>query len=290
MSGNDVALVQRMVAGVPLGPPSRTLQRVVGGAIGIPIGIGIVLPPHGLLIGIGGAGLLAYAVGATALAIARMRRFATENNLAIGALGRGELAQASEVLVRWARDRHPMISATARHNLGWTLMLEGRVEDATRILEDAAAHHDGALIRTALLPTTRLDIALCHALLGHLELAEAWCAKAALPVKAPPQPTFPGMMAVLRGVIDCRRGRSADAVVALEHAWDEHEATMTGEILRLMRVVRAFACAASEGPRHQGHVERVLGDLRPRYAYEFAFLGGRWPEMAAFLAAHQLDR
>lgn len=97
------------------------------------------------------------------------------------------------------------------------------------------------------------------------------------------------MMALLRAVIDCRRGRAADAMVSLEHAWNEYEAAMTGEILRMMRVVRAFACAAGEGPRHQGQVERVLGDLRPRYAHEFVFLGGAWPEMAAFFAANQLD-
>jgi hypothetical protein len=64
---------------------------------------------------------------------------------------------------------------------------------------------------------------------------------------------------------------------------------MTGETLRLMRVIRAFACAAADGPRNQGLVERVLGDMKPRYQREFAFLGDSWPEMATFLAAHQLS-
>jgi hypothetical protein len=85
-----------------------------------------------------------------------------------------------------------------------------------------------------------------------------------------------------------RKGRAAEATVSLEHAWTEHEATMTGEILRLMRVLRGFARAAAQGPRNQGVVERVLGDMKPRYEREFAFLGATWPEMAAFLAAQHL--
>ena len=274
---------------IPLGPPRRTVRRVVGAVTGVPIGIGVVFQPHALLLGIGGGVFLTYVVGCTALAMRRMRRFATENNLALGALGRGELANAREVFARWARSNDDAVSALARHNLGWTLILEGRAGDAVTILEDAALYHQRALTHQSQLPTTRVDIALCHALLGDLDRADAWYAKADEPVKAPPRPTFKGMMAIVRGLIDCRRERAAEAMVSLEQAWAEHEATMSGETLRMMRVLRAFACAAADGPRNQGLVERVLGDMRPRYAGELAFLGGTWPEMATFLATHRLD-
>ncbi len=273
---------------IPLGPPNRTVHRLVGGAVGIPVGLGIVMSPHGLLLGISGAAFLTYTVGWTVFALARMRRFATENNLALGALGRGELAKAHEVFARWAPSRVLAVSAVARHNLGWTLMLEGRVEEAARVLEDVAEHYRRQLIQNALLPTTRIDTALCHALLGKVDVAESWCAKSEEPVKAPSRPSFQGMRALVHAVIDCRKGHVAEAMVSLEHAWAEHEATMTGETLRMMRVLRAFACAAADGPRNQGLVERVLGDMKPRYEGELAFLGASWPEMAAFLAAHQL--
>ncbi len=278
---------QLIATEIRLGRPNRAVQQLGAGVVAIPIALGIALP-HGLLLGIGGAAFLAYVVGWTAAANAAMRRFGADNNLAVGALGRGELAKAHEVFARWAPSQHIMISATARHNLGWTLMLEGRVEDAATILEDAAEHYQRALDRVSLLPTTRGDVAICNALLGNLDVAEAWCLKSAEPVKGPPRPSFPGMLALSRGIIDCRRGRAAEAMVSLEHAWTEHEACMTGETLRMMRVVRAFACASADGPRNQGLVERVLGDTRPRYEGELAFLGGTWPEMAAFLAAHQL--
>lgn len=141
-----------------------------------------------------------------------------------------------------------------------------------------------------MLPTTRADLALCYALLGKLDDAETWCAKAQEPMKGGALPTFPAMLAIVRAVIDCRRGRAAEAMASLEDTWAQHEATMTGELLRMMRVLRAFACAAADGPRNQGRVERVLGDMKPRYERELAFLGGAWPEMAAFLSAHDLDR
>ena len=78
---------QLMRTEIPLGPPNRTAQRLIGAVIGIPVGLGIGLPPHGLLLGIGGVAFLTYLVGWTAVGIPRMRRFATENNLALGALG-----------------------------------------------------------------------------------------------------------------------------------------------------------------------------------------------------------
>lgn len=185
-----------MASEIPLGPPNRAAARWVGRAISVPLGLSIVLPPHGLLLGIGGAAYVTFVAGWTAVAMASARRFATENNLAIGALGRGELTKAHEVFVHWAPSAHGRISALAR--------------------------------------------------------------------------------------------RAAEAMVSLEQAWTEHEATMTGQTLRIMRVVRAFACAAADGPRNQGLVERVLGEMKPRYERELTFLGGTWPEMAAFLAAHRL--
>jgi Tetratricopeptide repeat len=275
---------------VELGPPSRPASLRVGGfLIGLPIALGIWIPTHGLLFAIGGGMCIALIVGYTTMAVIATRRFATENNLALSALGRGELAKAHEVFSRWARTPHVLARAVARHNLGWTSMLEGQLEEAVAILEDAEEHYPKALVRIGMLPTTRIDIALCHALLGKLDAAERWYEKSEAPVKAPPRPSTPGMRAIVRAVIDCRKSRAGEAAVALEQAWTEHESVLTGETLRMMRVLRAFACALADGPRSQGLVERVLADMRPRYAGELGFLGGTWPEMAAFLASHRLD-
>ena len=285
---SEAPLAPLMVAGVPLGPPDRTHQWVIGGVCGAPIGLGLGLSAQSWLIWLGGAGLLTYLMGASVLAIVDFQRCGIEFHAALGAVGRGELAKARDVFTRWAPNRFGWISASARHNLGATLLLEGRLEEAVQILEDAAATYKLSLTHVGLLPTTRLDVALCHALLGNLDLAEAWATRAAEPVTSTPRTSFPGAMALVRGIVACRRGHPGEAMVALEHAWAEHETMLTGETLRMIRVVRAHACAASDGPRNQGLVERVLGDVRPRYAHEFAFLGGAWPDMAAFLETHRL--
>jgi hypothetical protein len=277
-----------MVAGVRLGRPGPLGPAIIGGLIGGPIGLGLALPSP-LLLAIGKVGAVAGIVGSFAYWMVTWRRFAAANTVAIGALGRGDHATARAAFTRWASSRNLVIRGVARHNLGWTLILEGRLEEAARLLEDTAEHLTRALVRAELLPTTRVDAALCHALLGDLDRAEVWCAAAQQPVKCAPGLSFHGMLALTRSILECRRGNAEVARVTIEHAWTEQEANMSGASLRLLRVMRAFACAAVEAPRNQGIVERLLVDLKPRYPGELAFLGNRWPEMATFLAAHELD-
>jgi hypothetical protein len=240
----------------------------------------------GLAIGIGGGVVLAYFTGFVAVALGASKRFAIDNNQAVTALSRGELTRARELYAGWARHWYHPVSATARHGLGWTLLLDGRLDEAATILGDLAANHAATLKSS--LRRTYADAGLCNVLLGKVDVAELLSAKAEEPIKGPSRPTFPGFLALLRALIACRRDRAAEARVTLEQALAEHEAVMTGKIIRIMRVAHAFASAAADGPRSQGTVERILGDMRPRYERELTFLGVSWPEMAAFLAAHQL--
>jgi hypothetical protein len=69
----------------------------------------------------------------------------------------------------------------------------------------------------------------------------------------------------------------------LDEHWSEYEATMTGEVFRPVRIVRAFAITAA-GPRSAGNAETI----RPAYPGEFDFLGVGWPEMETFLATNGL--
>ena len=65
------------------------------------------------------------------------------------------------------------------------------------------------------------------------------------------------------------------------------EGMLTGETLRPMRVLRAFALASSD-PRNAGKAEIDVAAARPQYPDEYRFLGVAWPEMAVFLASHGL--
>ena len=62
---------------------------------------------------------------------------------------------------------------------------------------------------------------------------------------------------------------------------------MSAKDLRPIRVLRAFAIAAG-GVREAGSASAIIAGMRPTYPHELAFLGAAWPEMAAFLASHEL--
>jgi hypothetical protein len=89
-------------------------------------------------------------------------------------------------------------------------------------------------------------------------------------------------------IVDCRAGESEKALTDLADNWIKYEAHLTGLGLRPLRIVRAFATAAA-GPRSAGVAEAALAGLRPAYPGEYVYLGQAWPEMAQFLATHQLD-
>lgn len=227
-------------------------------------------------------------VGLTASNMREMRRSQAEINEALARLARGELAYARDVFSGIAeRTSLPIVSAVARHNLAWTLMRQGELQRAIDVLAGNEEHHGKELTRIAMHPTSAVDLALDHALVGHLDEAEAWMAKATQREAAGTIPSYRAMKAFSQAVIDCRQGRAAEAARQLDDKWSEYEATATGSEMRPLRVVRAFAHAAA-GPRNAGVVETMLAGIRPAFTGELDFLGVAWPEMAAFLASHQL--
>jgi hypothetical protein len=216
------------------------------------------------------------------------RRFVADNSEGIAALARGDLKAARDIFWRWAEGtKLPRASALARHNLGWTLMRQGELQHAIDVLIDNEQRNSGALRAIGMSPTSAVDLALDHALLGDLPAAEKWLAEAAQRSQQLKPPSFAAMQAFTRAVIDCRAERCAEAARMLDERWPEYEAALTGETLRPLRIVRAFAISAA-GPRNAGVAETVIAAARPAYPTEYDFLGKAWPEMASFLASHDL--
>jgi hypothetical protein len=240
-------------------------------------------------------GIVGMVVVLTAIGIVlttrRMRRCMDGVNDGIAALGRGELDRARDLFWHWS-EQAPIAraSAVARHNLGWTLMRRGELQEAIAIATNNEECHADALKAVALFPTSAVDLALYHALAGHLEEAQAWFAKAEQRSNESCAPGFPAMKAYVRALIECRKGNCVEASRLLDERWGECETSLTGEVVRPIRVVRAFAHAAT-GPRNAGVAETLIASARPiAFAGEYDFLAVAWPEMAAFLAAHQLTR
>lgn len=212
----------------------------------------------------------------------RARAFHAANKNAYAALGRGDFAAAQTTWSTWADSTAmPRIAALARHNLAWTQLRQGKLEAAIATIETNETKHGSALEAIGLSATSAADRALAHALLDQSTEAEAWLDRAEPRLLAATMPTS-GAIALARSVWHCRAGRVDVAAKLLDDGWTEIESTTAGDVLRPLRVVRAFAKAAA-GPRAP-----ALETPRPAYPGEFTFLGTSWPEMATFLATHEL--
>jgi hypothetical protein len=249
--------------------------------------------PWGTLAIVGSILALLFAMGSIGVLRTnrQLRRFASDINDGVAALGRGDLTLAHKLFWKWSeRATVPRASALARHNLAWTQMRQGELARAIATLTDNEARHEGPLKAISMHATSAADLALCHALAGQVAEAEAWLVKAEQRSSARSIPSVPAMLAYARAVIDCRTGNCAEAARLLDERWAECEASLTGEVVRPLRVIRAFAHAAA-GPRSAGVADAILATAKPTaYPIEYEFLSATWPEMASFLAAQNLTR
>jgi hypothetical protein len=132
------------------------------------------------------------------------------------------------------------------------------------------------------------DIALSYALLGDVPAAQTSLADA--DERAGDQTrAYRAHTALVRAVIDCRNHRRAEAARALDNVWPICEAELTGQQLRPLRIVRAFA-QSDAGAKPGGVIETALATVRPAYTGEHDYLGKAWPEMARYLADNGLSQ
>jgi hypothetical protein len=177
--------------------------------------------------------------------------------------------------------------ALSRHNLAWTLMRQGDLKYAIVMGQNATQRYPRELEAMSMLLTTEADLALFHALLGDIDAAEKGMARLGLRRHLTPNSAFPGMSTITRAVIDCRSGRAGDAARVLDENWAMCESSLTGDVVRVARVVRAFAIASADS-RDAGKADLQLVNARPAYRGEYDFLGKAWPEMQTFLLTHDL--
>jgi len=236
-------------------------------------------------------GAAAIGIGALRIRLGRKARWAIgENARGQAALARGRFDEAGVIFENLVRDTEawlPAMAAIACHNLAWTAMRQGNMIRALELLKANETAHLKELTALALSVTSALDLAINHALLGELDAAARSLRDSE--TRARGQASANVSMAIFaHALVDCRAGRADDAAKLLDERWAECEAVTKGSELRPLRVMRAFAIASS-GPRDAGQADAILAPAKPlAYRGEYAFLGSSWPEMAAFLAAHDL--
>ena len=167
------------------------------------------------------------------------------------------------------------------------MLRQGDLDDAAAVLADNESEYLTQLAQLGISATSAADLALVHALRGDLDEASRWLTCANERRQSSRMPSIAAMIAFSRAVALCRTGQAEEAARLLDEGWAEYESAFKGDVLRPLRVLRAFAHASS-GPRSGGAALAALPLIRPNYPGEYRFLGVAWPEMATFLAAHEL--
>jgi hypothetical protein len=245
----------------------------------------------------GGAGALIASVVALVAWLGwlnrRTRAFNVENEEAMRALGRGERERAVQIfdrlVTRYKRPRS--VQMVARYNLGWGLLQRGELARAAEVF--ASVDRARSLVFVSNVHyVSPLHLATTYALLGQLDAAARWIAEGEKRVRAGGGSVraVAGPLELARAIVACRRGAPGEAAVALETSWRELESALTGELLRPLRLLRAFAVAQSESARGSGAADVLLTPLRGALPDEFAWLATGWPELRAFLATHPRAR
>jgi tetratricopeptide (TPR) repeat protein len=206
-------------------------------------------------------------------------RFNLESAEGIALLEKGAAAQAA-ALFEGLIARHPHNGDAARFNAGTARLRAGQLDRAIELLTLVADEKKKASNAQT---QAWAELAAAYALAGKPDEATAWLAK----VEARPNVnTF--ALVWPRALVAARRGELVELARTLETRWRQLENTLTGNVLRRLLLLRAFAVATSEGPRGTATAEPLLARLRPTTPDEFAWLTGSWPELAAFVAANNL--
>lgn len=219
---------------------------------------------------------------------ARARTMAALGEAATAA-ARGDLEAAEAQCWRIAESaREPGFAALARFRLARVLIRRGQHARAAAVIADNEARFSLALQQIGLAAHSAGVHALACALAGELAEAGRWLAEQETRARDFPSNSPTWIDPLARAIVACREGRSVEALDMLERDRIAFQLALPGEELRALRVVRAFAQVGDV--RDAARATTTLGDLRPLYPDELAFLGVQWPEMARFLASHGLDR
>ncbi|MFT3692096.1 MAG: hypothetical protein QM831_03075 [Kofleriaceae bacterium] len=287
MSDSSLVKVQEPRAVATRSPNAATVRTIatIAAMLGFTAYTAMLSPPLGFGVG---TFYFVFLTWSTLKVRRHYQEFNSACSRALADLARGKLESARETFSEWARiTKQPVVAAVSRHNLAWTLLRLGRLDDSRKLFVDNDRRYGHSLATNLLFGTSGVDTALVHALLGDIATAEKWYAAAEQRRSLPSRPSFPAMLVLTRAVIDCRAGDPAKAARLLDEQWLECEVSMTGAEMRPLRVIRAFAIATAGGPRDAGLADHLIAAVRPiAYANEFTFLGVAWPEMEAFLAAH----
>lgn len=205
------------------------------------------------------------------------RRAARRNQVGIDRLAAGDYDAAAAAFREVAR--RVGFGAPASYNLGLTLLRMADVRGALGAFA-AAERAGGGRGRGALGAAGAGAIALCWSLLGELDASEAWATEARRRNVRPGHASR--LHFVAEAVAHARRGRDEAAARRFAESWAEIELTTSADLMRGVRLVRAYAVERAGGS--PGEVEALLAGARPFRTGEYAWLYGAWKELEVWAA------
>ncbi|HEX6836507.1 MAG TPA: hypothetical protein VF334_08030 [Polyangia bacterium] len=203
------------------------------------------------------------------------------------ALADGDLGRAADVFAAVAHQyrKQTTYAAVAKLSLSTALMRQGelaRATDAAVEVERAPGLLFGGDVRTM----AAIHLGMLYALRGELDAAGRWCddARRRLP-RGHNRTLSAALLRIAEILVLARSGKRDDAARALDRDWHRLEEALTVASMRKAWLVRAW-CAAADPSR--GSVEPWLTMARAGRKGELRWLGAEWPELRAFLDAHDL--
>ncbi|MBK7875810.1 MAG: hypothetical protein IPJ77_08670 [Planctomycetes bacterium] len=240
------------------------------------------IAPVVLVVGVGGY---------VAWTVLRARRFNAENSAALAMLREGAFDAARERFEALVK-RHPRprdLNHVALFNLAWTELLAGELALARQRMAQIEAERDPKA-RSGFVTLLPSRLAYVHALQGELDDARAWLrtSRERGVEETTNRAVIEAWETASDAIVACRAGEPARAKELLAARWLALENSVTGELLRPLRAVRAFALDAASKGTDAAAVEAQLQPVREHAGSELRHLGASWPAMRAFLAARKL--
>lgn len=218
--------------------------------------------------------------------------FNAEQEPAFRALAQRRFGEAASLLRTVAKryEKQPMFLAVANLNIADAEIWSGNLDAAIAACIDVDKQTTFG-VESGSRVVAAAELALLYALAGDVASSQRWHdeARGRLAKTSDARMIIAGKLRVTEAILACRRGAPKEAIALLDEIWLELRFSFTANWMRVVEVIRAFAEAQGD-VREQNVVAGRLVRVEPVVGNELAFLGRKWPEMQAFLAAHGLSQ
>jgi hypothetical protein len=175
----------------------------------------------------------------------------------------------------------------AKLGLADARMRQGDFDGALKVLNEVE-QSPGVLYASELRLLAAVDFGLAYALRGETDVATRWLDDARRRLARTPgvRTSQAGLLCLAEVITLARAGKRHEATRLLERDWSRVEATVLATVMRRGWLLRAFLAGTDPS---RATAEPYLTMLRSGRRGELDWMATKWPELKAFLVAHELS-